>query len=79
MEEILAPKAPLLAFRYRHRVTGGKLIDLGIQLPGQAVALVVTLTSETEVQIHIKVQVYPTGEQAYLPPNLTLKVLEGEG
>lgn len=79
VEEILAPKAPLLAFRYRHRVTRGKLIDLGIQLPGQAVALVVTLTSETEVQIHIKVQVYPTGEQAYLPPNLTLKVLEGEG
>jgi hypothetical protein len=79
VEEILAPKAPLLAFRYTSRVTRGKLIDLGIQLPDQSVALVVTLTPETEAQIHIKVQVYPTGEQAYLPPNLILKVLEGEG
>jgi hypothetical protein len=79
VEEILAPKAPLLAFRYKNRVTRGKLIDLGIQLPGQSVALVVTLTPETEAQIHVKVQVHPAGEQAYLPPNLTLKVLEGEG
>jgi hypothetical protein len=79
VEEILAPKVPLLAFRYTNRVTRGKLIDLGIQLPEQSVALVVTLTPETEAQIHIKVQVYPTGEQAYLPPNLILKVLEGEG
>jgi len=79
VEKILAPKAPSLAFRYKNRVTQSKLIGLGIQRSGQALALVVTPTSETEVQIHIKAQVYPTGKQAYLPPNLTLKVLEGEG
>lgn len=79
VEEILAPKAPLLAFRYRSGVTRAKLVDLGIQLPGQSVALVVTLTPNSAVEIQIRLQVHPTGEQAYLPDNLTVKVLDGEG
>jgi len=79
VSEILAPKVPNQAFRYGSGVTRGKLIDLGLQLPGQSVVLVVTLTSKTEVEIIIKVQLYPTGEQAYLPDNITVKVLDGEG
>lgn len=79
VEEILAPKAPVLAFRYRSGVTRAKLVDLGIQLPGQSVALVVTLTPRSSVEIQIKLQVHPTGEQAYLPDNLTVKVLDEEG
>lgn len=79
VEELLPPKAPLLAFRrYRSSVTRGKLIDLEIQLPGQSVALIVTLTPENETDIHFKVQVHPTGKQAELPSNLTLKLLDGE-
>lgn len=79
VEEILAPKSPLLGFRYRSGVTRGKLVDLGIQLPGQLVALVVTLTPKTSVEIQIRLQVNPIGEQAYLPDNLIVKVLDGEG
>ena len=79
VEEILAPQAPVLAFRYRSRVTRAKLVDLGIQLPGQSLALVVTLTPKTSVEIQILLQVHPTGKQAYLPDNLTVKVLDELG
>lgn len=80
VEEILAPVAPRLAFRhYSSGVTRGKLIDLGIQLPGQSVALVVTLTPKTLTEINIKVQVYSPSEQAYLPDNVVLKALDEEG
>lgn len=79
VEEILAPKAPVIAFRYRNGVTRAKLVDLGIHLPGQSVALVVTLTPSSSVEIQIRLQVHPTGEQAYLPDNLTVKVLDEEG
>ncbi len=79
VEELLPPKAPLLAFRrYKSSVTRGKLIDLEIQLPGQSVALIVILTPDSETDIHFKVQVHPTGKQAELPSNLTLKLLDGE-
>jgi hypothetical protein len=79
VEKILAPKTPSLAFR-RCKVTRGKLIDIGIQLPGQSVALVVTLlTPETKVTVPLKVQVYPASEHAYLPPTLTLNLLDGKG
>lgn len=78
-EEVLAPIAPLPAFRYNSRVTRAKLIDLGIQLPGQMVALVVTLTPKTSVEIDIRLQVYPNGEQTHLPDNLTVQVLDGKG
>lgn len=77
VEEILAPKVPLLAFR-KSSVTRGKLVDMGIHLPHQLVALVVTLTPKTSVEIQIKMQVYPT-EQAHLPENLAVQVLDGEG
>lgn len=78
LEEILAPKAPLLAFR-KSSITRGKLVDLGLHLPHQLVALVVTLTPKTSVEIQIKMRVYPTNEQVHLPENLTVQVLDGEG
>ena len=67
------------AFRYRGGVTRAKLVDLGINQPGQSVVLVVTLTSKSSVEIQIRLYVHPTGEQVYLPNNLTVKVLNGEG
>ena len=79
VEEILPPKAPSLAFRYRSGVTRAKLVDLGIELPGQSVVLVVTLTPKSSVEIQIRLHVHPTGKQVYLPNNLTVKVLDGEG
>ncbi len=79
ISEILAPKTPQLAFRYRNGVTRGKLIDMGIELPGQSLALVVTLTPKNSVEIQLKLQMYPSGEQAYLPNNLIVKVLDEKG
>lgn len=80
LEEIFAPK--IFAFRFRRvavrqkAIARGKLIDLGIQLPVQSVALLVTLVPENETEIYVNMQVHPTGEQLYLPPNLTLKVFD---
>ena len=79
VEEILAPIAPNLAFRKRSGVTRAKLVDLGIQLLGHSVVMIVTLTPVTSVEIQIMLQVHPTDEQAYLPNNLTVKVLDEEG
>lgn len=79
VSEILVPKEPMLAFRYKSKVTRAKRVNLGIDKIGQAVALVVTLTPTTRVEIQIKMQVYPTDEQAYLPENLAVKVLEPNG
>lgn len=79
VEEILAPITPSLAFRYRSGVRRAKLVDLGIELPGQSVVLVVTLTPKSSVEIQIRLHVHPTGDQAYLPNNLIVKVLDGEG
>jgi len=79
VEEILAPKAPGLAFRYRSGIARGKLVDLELQAQGQLVALVVALAPKNSVEIYIRVQVHPTGDQAYLPPNLNVKVLDEEG
>lgn len=79
IEKILAPKTPQLAFRYRNGVTRGKLIDMGIELPGQSLALVVTLTPNNSVEIQLKLQVHPSEEQAYLPNNLIVKVLDEKG
>ncbi|MBW4564988.1 MAG: DUF1822 family protein [Mojavia pulchra JT2-VF2] len=79
IEEILSPKVPQQAFRYKSRVTRGKLVDLGIQLPGQSVALIVTLTPKNSVEIQLKLQVQPTGVQTYLPENLIVKVLDFKG
>jgi hypothetical protein len=79
VEEILAPKALNPAFRL-DTLTRAKLVDLGIKLPGQSVALVVSLlTPETKVTVPLQVQVYPAGEHPYLPPTLTLNLLDGKG
>lgn len=60
-------------------VSRAKLIDLGIQLAGYPVALVVKLQPESERKTHILLQVHPTGGQKYLPPLLQLTVLDEFG
>lgn len=58
----------------------GKLIDLGIKLAGNPVALVVTLMpAEANEEIDIRLRVYPTGKQIYLPLGLQLIVLDDSG
>ncbi|HEY9672047.1 MAG TPA: DUF1822 family protein [Waterburya sp.] len=60
-------------------VERGKLIDLGIELTGEAVVLAVSLTPQNEQEMDINVEVHPTTGQTYLPPHLQLMVLDEEG
>jgi Protein of unknown function (DUF1822) len=56
-----------------------KLIDLGLQMENQSLALLVVVTSETEEKLSILVQVHPMEEETYLPPNLQLIMLSESG
>lgn len=51
---------------------GGKLIDLGMELGNHQVALLVTITPEDSEKLGIQAQLYPTGGERYLPPNIQL-------
>ncbi|HEY9729813.1 MAG TPA: DUF1822 family protein [Chroococcales cyanobacterium] len=52
----------------------GKLINLGVQLGQQAVALLVNVTSEEKGKLGVLVQLHPTGEAQYLIPDLKLSL-----
>ncbi len=52
----------------------GKLINLGVQLGQQTVALLVNVTPEADGKLGVIVQLHPTGEDRYLSPNLTLSL-----
>ncbi|MBW4492463.1 MAG: DUF1822 family protein [Oscillatoria princeps RMCB-10] len=56
-----------------------KLIDLGMQLVGHPVALIVELRLESEQKTNILLQVHPAGTHIYLPPGLQLIVLDESG
>lgn len=60
-------------------VEGIKLIDLGMELKNQSVALLVGLITEAEQRVGIRVQLYPAGGQTYLPPNIRLALLSPSG
>lgn len=57
----------------------GKLINLGMQLGSQTVAMLITVTQEAEEKIGISLQIYPTGGESYLPPDLQLTLLSKAG
>ncbi|MBW4631189.1 MAG: DUF1822 family protein [Iphinoe sp. HA4291-MV1] len=60
-------------------VSRSKLIDLEKHLTQQAVVLVVSLTPNNEQEMDIIVEVHPTSEENYLPPNLHLILLDCDG
>lgn len=65
-----------------HAATGVrrvKLIDLGMQVAGEGVALAVALVSKMNGHVGVLLQVYPTGRETYLPPELQLMLLDGSG
>ena len=45
-------------------------------LEGQSVALMVMLSPETETEVDVRFQVYPTGQHTYLPEGLKLIILD---
>ncbi len=57
----------------------GKLIDLGMQLDNQNVALLVKIAEEPEDKLGVLVQLHPTGGESYLPQNLRLTLLSKTG
>ena len=93
IESLLNPEQPDLAFSFRGvdstvlsdselldvGIRRAKLIDLGIQVAGHPVALIIELTPETERKRSILLQVHPADNQLYLPPSLQLTVLDESG
>ena len=76
-EELVAPEENL-AWSTRNvseKTRKGKLINLGMQLENQTVALLITVTPEVSEKVGILVQLYPTGRERYLPANLQLTLL----
>jgi hypothetical protein len=93
VETLLNPSEPDLAFSFRSAdsavltefeqpdvgVRRAKLIDLGMQLSSNPIALIVEVIPESEQRNTILLQVHPTGNQTYLPPLLQLTVLDEFG
>jgi hypothetical protein len=88
IESLLGSAQSNLAFSFRRSDRGdesnhpqsgvrrAKLIDLGLQLAGHSVALIVELRQESAQKTGILLQVHPTGSQTYLPPLLQLIVID---
>lgn len=55
---------------------GAKIIDLGMQINGKSVVLLLAISQETEGKTGVIVQVHPTGNDSYLPLNLKMSLLE---
>ena len=60
-------------------VKRARLIDMGVQLGNQAVALLVAITEDSEQKEEILVQVHPERGEAYLQPNLKLVLVSDSG
>jgi Protein of unknown function (DUF1822) len=74
LEDLVIPHTRL-AFNTRNQgssVKRGKLIDLGMELQGQKVALLVNVTETDEEKLAVLVQLHPAGGKEYLPPQITL-------
>ncbi|MBD2214376.1 DUF1822 family protein [Nostoc linckia FACHB-104] len=81
VDSLINPEANL-AYSIRHINEGikrGKLIDLGIQLGNQNVALLVNIKEEKEGKLAILIQMHPGGGARYLPLNLKLTLLSKAG
>lgn len=85
-EEILGAdqKNSALSFRGTSGLTAAsvkraKLINLGLQLRSQSVALLVAIAPENEQEVGILVQLHPVGGQTHLLPNLRLALLLESG
>jgi hypothetical protein len=56
-----------------------RITDLGIQLAGHAIALMVAILPKPEQKVAVLLRVYPMAGQAYLPPELQLVGLDAFG
>lgn len=81
IDTLINPEANLaLSTRITQRgAKKAKLIDLGVQLGYQTVALLVNITEESDEKLGVLIQVHPTGGERYLPPDLKLTLLSKAG
>ena len=79
VEEALGIEEASLAFGTRNGIKRAKLVDLGMQLAGHAVALILTIMPESDQSINIVVQVHPIDDKTYLPQYLKLVLLSPDG
>ena len=82
--DALLGSEPNLAWSTRARVQGargGKLINLGMELGDQQVAMLVTVTPDEKdsEKIGIQIQLSPTRGERYLPPNIQLTLYSKSG
>lgn len=80
--DTLINPVPNLAWRTRNvqeAVERAKLINLGINLSNQTVALLVNITENAEDKLNVLIQLHPTGEERYLPQNFKLTLLSKTG
>lgn len=75
-----------LAFSFRSdsqfneaTIKRAKLLNLGVKLGSQSVAMLVAITPTEEQKVSILVQVHPVNGEAILPPNLKLGLLSVSG
>ncbi len=60
-------------------ITARRIMDLGMQLVGNPVALMVAILSKPNRTVAVLLRVYPMGNQPYLPPGLQLAGLYENG
>jgi len=84
--EALFPESDNLTFSFRRtsslretQVRRVKLIDLGTQLEGQGVMLMIGLTAEADERISVRVQLHPANANSYLPVKIILALLSESG
>ncbi|WP_017318552.1 DUF1822 family protein [Mastigocladopsis repens] len=81
IDTLINPQANLaLSTRITHKgPKKAKLIDLGVQLGHQNVALLVNITQESEDKLAVLIQLHPTAGERYLPSQLKLTLLSKAG
>lgn len=81
LEEFLKTQQSGLDFCFRpadvvESTRVAKLIDFGVQLAKHRVALVISITPESNEKVGIRLQIHPVDRQTYLPQNIQLIVLD---
>ncbi|MDF5712208.1 MAG: DUF1822 family protein [Nostoc sp. S4] len=86
LDSLLTVQQKTLAVQFRSNfelnegyVKRAKLIDLGMQLGGSAVVLLIGFKTEVDGKIGLRVQLHPANAETYLIPNLRLILLSQTG
>lgn len=81
LDQLLTPQSMNLALSFRKgtergiNIEGVKLIDLGLQLGNQSVALLLGLSQLENNKVEVRVQLLPISKQSYLPAEIELSLL----